>query len=106
MHFLTYSFAAGLTVDPEVHGASVFASDEGVLPSITPEGLRDCEAVQLPDGHVIEPLLHGELDLHAIPQPATLHVILIHLKLEGGPVFLQNLQGRKKGRFTSSFCWI
>lgn len=87
----SYNLAAGLTVDPEVHGASVLASDEGVLASITPVGLRDCEAVQLPDGHVAEPLLHRELDLHTVSQPATLYVILIHLKLECRPVFLQNL---------------
>ncbi len=74
-----------------MHGAPVFASDEGVLPCIAPVGLRDGEAVQLPDGYVVEPLLHRELDLHPIPQPATLHIVLIHLKLEGGSVFLQNL---------------
>ena len=48
----------GLTVDPEVHGAPVFAGNEGVLPGVTPVGLRDGEAVQFPDGHIVEPLLH------------------------------------------------
>lgn len=80
-----------------MHGAPIFAGNEGVLPGVTPVGLRDGEAVQLPDGHVVEPLLHRELDLHAVSQPATLHVVLVHLKLEGGSVFLQNLQERTAG---------
>lgn len=83
---------AGLTVDPELHGAPVLAGDEGVLPAIAPVGLRDGEAMQLPDGHVVEPLLQRELDLHAVPQPAALHVVFVHLELEGRSVFLQNLQ--------------
>lgn len=83
---------SGLTVDSQVHGAPVLAGDEGVLAGIAPVGLRDGEAVQLPDGHVVEPLLHRKLDLHAVPQPAALHIILIHLKLKGRPMFLKNLQ--------------
>ena len=82
----------GLTVDSKVHGAPVLAGDEGVLSGVAPVRLGDGEAVQLPDGHVVEALLHRELDLHAVPQPATLHVVLVHLELEGRSVFLQNLK--------------
>lgn len=82
-----------LTVDPEVHGASVLAGDEGVFSSVAPVGLRDGEAVQLPDGGVAEPFLHGELDFNTVPQPAALHVVLVHLELKGGSLFLKNLQG-------------
>lgn len=90
--------AAGLTVDSEVHGAPVLAGDEGVLPGVAPVGLGDGEAVQLPDGDVAEPLLHRDLDLHPVPQPATLHVVLVHLELEGRSVFLNNLQKQTNGR--------
>ena len=92
---------ASLTVDPEVHGAPVLAGDEDVLPGVTPVGLGDGEAVQLSDGHVVEPFLHRELDLHPVPQPATLHIVLVHLELQGRSLFLQNLGKRKEcSRFT------
>lgn len=86
-----------LTVDSEVHGASVLAGDKGVFPSIAPVSLRDGEAVQLSDGCVTEPFLHGDLDFNAVPQPAALHVILVHLKLKGGSLFLKNLEEQRGG---------
>lgn len=42
----------------EVDGAPVLSSQKGVLAGVTPVRLRDCEAVQLSDGGVAEPLLH------------------------------------------------
>ena len=75
----------------EVHGALVFASDEGIFASITSVGFRDGETVLLLDAHVVKPLLNCELDLNSILQPAALYFILIHLKLKGGSLFLHNL---------------
>lgn len=44
------------------------------------------------DGGVAEPLLSLEVDLHTILHPVTLHVVLVHLKLKGRSLFLNNLQ--------------
>lgn len=71
--------------------APVSASDEGVLSSIAPEGLGDGEAVQFPDGSIAEPLLLWDVDLHSVPQPAAIHIILVHLELKGCSLLLHNL---------------
>lgn len=86
------SSSLGLTVNPQVQGTSVLASNEGVLARITPEGLRDRKSVQLSDGQVVEAVFQRELDLYTISQPAALHIVLIHFKLQNCPMLLQNLQ--------------
>lgn len=80
-----------LTVDSEVHGASVFASDERVFSGVAPVCLWDGETMDFPDGDVVEPLLGRELNLHSIPQPATLHIIFVYLELQRCSVSLQDL---------------
>lgn len=80
-----------------MHGAPVLSGDESIFSSITPVGLRDGEAVQLPDGNIAEPFLHREQDLHAVPEPTSFNVVLIDLKLEGCSVFLKNLKEARGG---------
>ena len=73
----------------------VLASDKGVLPSISSEGLSDWQAVGLPNGHIGEPLLWENMDLNSIPQPAALNVLLIDFKLKCSSMFLNNLKPKK-----------
>lgn len=92
---LNWSPAEGLTVNPEVDRTSVLSSHEGVLASITPEGLRNGDAVDLPNDHIAKSLLQSELS--SVLQPATLNIILIDFKFNGSSVFLQNLQQEDRG---------
>lgn len=70
----------------------VLASYKRVLPSISSEGLSDCQTVNLPNCNIVETLLCEELDLSTIPQPPALNVLLINFKLKVGSVFLNNLK--------------
>lgn len=73
------------------HNTPVLPRDEGVLSSIAPKGFGDGQAMDFPDGHIVETLVDCELNLDTIFQPAAFDVILVHLKLQSSSLLLKHL---------------